>query len=275
MLEGVLAVGACVAAVTWLVGAARAEPMLGWFCIQYDVPDSLGARALVQAYLFRTRAWRVTGAIVGLVVSAAVVVLTDHRVPVLLAVGVGWMAAGLIGEVVGRRHLAQSTVPSMLRAADLVPPSARHTIITTGLVTALSLLMSLATRSSPLVLRDGADLPTPARLLAVGAAAAVLAVLSWRGVRSIGEQPLVVSGNDLDLVEHAIRSASAVRVVAGWSALQLVATAWLSWQTMSVTRAPFAWLAGVLALGSLIGAAASWWWMPTRLALHRRPPVAP
>ena len=41
----------------------------------------------------------------------------------------------------------------------------------------------------------------------------MLAAITWRGVRSIGQQPFPMTGNDLDLAEHAIRTASAVRVI--------------------------------------------------------------
>ena len=62
------------------------------------------------------------------------------------------------------------TVASLLTARDLLSPAARHTILATSLTTVASVLLALATRWSPMVLRDGIDLPTPARIVAVVAA---------------------------------------------------------------------------------------------------------
>ena len=62
----------------------------------------------------------------------------------------------------------------------LLSPAARHTILATSLTTVASVLLALATRWSPMVLRDGIDLPTPARIVAVVAASSVLAAITWR-----------------------------------------------------------------------------------------------
>lgn len=261
--------------VAWLISATRAEPMLGWFLVQYEVPDSLEARSLVRAYLFRTRAWRVIGAFVGLTMGPVAFALADREVPLLACIGLGWMVGGLCGEIAGHRvrravATASQTVPSMLGSHDLLPRTARHTIVSTALVTVLAIGMAVATRTSTLWLGDGEELPPVARLVGVVTASAVLALVSWRGIRAICEQPLHVTGSELDLVEHAIRAASAVRVVAGWGTLQLLATGWLSWQTADATRAPVSWLAGAITMGALIGAAAAFWWMPTHLT-NREP----
>lgn len=269
MFEGIVGIILFSTLVAWLISATRTEPMLGWFCFQYDVPDSVRARSLVRAYLFRTRVWRVLGAGAGLVVPGAVVLFTDVRIPVVVSIAIGWLVAGLVAEMFGRRRRIGPTVASLLTARDLLSPAARHTILATSLTTVASVLLALATRWSPMVLRDGIDLPTPARIVAVVAASSVLAAITWRGVRSIGQQPFPMTGNDLDLAEHAIRTASAVRVIASWSTLQLVSTGWLSWQTAQLTRSPFSWLPITLTAASFLGAAVSWWWMPTRMVRRR------
>jgi hypothetical protein len=239
--------------------------MLGWFCYQYDVPDSPSARSLVRAYLLRTRVWRVVGASAGFVIPLAVVGFTDVHVPLIISICIGWLSAGLLGEIAGRRRRHVATVGSMWSVGDLLSPAARHTIAATTLATVLSIVLALATRWSPMVIRDDIEIPTPARVVAVTATSILLATVTWRGLRSIGRQPFPIVGNDLDLAEHAIRTASAVRVVAGWSALQFVCTGWLSWQTASLARAPFSWLPSSVAATSFVGAAIAWWWMPTRM----------
>jgi hypothetical protein len=270
MFEGLVGIILFSTLVAWLISATRVEPMLGWFCFQYDVPDSVRARSLVRAYLFRTRVWRVLGAGTGFVVPLAVVTFTDVRIPLVISICIGWLAAGLVAEMTGRRRRHEPTVASLWTATDLLSPAARHTIAATTLTTVLSIVLALATRYSPMVLRDGIDLPTPARVVAVCIASALLALVTWRGLRAIGRAPFPIAGNDLDLAEHAIRVASAVRVIAGWSALQLMGTGWLSWQTAELARSPFSWLPAALTVASFGGAAVAWWWMPTRMVRRDR-----
>ncbi len=270
MFEGLVGIILFSTLVAWLISATRVEPMLGWFCFQYDVPDSVRARSLVRAYLFRTRVWRVLGAGTGFVVPLAVVTFTDVRIPLVISICIGWLAAGLVAEMTGRRRRNEPTVASLWTAGDLLSPAARHTIAATSLTTVLSIVLALATRYSPMVLRDGIDLPTPARVVAVCTASVLLALVTWRGLRAIGRAPFPIAGNDLDLAEHAIRVASAVRVIAGWSALQLVCTGWLSWQTAELARSPFSWLPATITVASFVGAAVAWWWMPTRMVRRDR-----
>jgi hypothetical protein len=266
MFEGLVGVILVSTLVAWLISATRAEPMLGWFCFQYDVPDSASARSLVRAYLFRTRMWRVLGAGTGFVVPLAVVSLTDVEISLVISICIGWLSAGLVAEMTGRhRRRHEPTVASPWTPSDLLSPAARHTIAATTLTTILSIVLAVATRHSPMVLREGVSLPTPARVFAACGATALLAAITWRGLHSIGRAPFPITANDLDLAEHAIRVASAVRVIAGWSALQLVCTGWLSWQTAELVRSPFSWLPTALAGTSVLGAAVAWWWMPTRL----------
>lgn len=265
MFEGLVGIILFSTLIAWLISATRTEPMLAWFCFQYDVPDSLRARSLVRAYLFRARVWRVIGAGAGFVLPLTVVGFTDVDVPLIISICIGWLAAGLAAEMTGRRRRHEPTVASLWRVIDLLSPAARHTIAATTITTVLSIMLAFATRYSPSVLRDGVSLPTPARVFAVCVASVVLAGTTWRGLRSIGRAPFPMAGNDLDLAEHAIRVASAVRVTAGWSALQLVCSGWLSWQTAGLARAPFSWLPAALAGCSFVGAAAALWWMPTRL----------
>jgi hypothetical protein len=59
-------------------------------------------------------------------------------------------------------------------------------------------------------------------------------------------------------------------VIAGWSALQLVCTGWLSWQTAELARSPFSWLPATITVASFVGAAVAWWWMPTRMVRRDR-----
>lgn len=260
-LIGIVLFGTLVA---WLVSAGRAEPMLGWFCFQYDVPDSARARSLVRAYLLRTRVWRVVGAGAGLVVPIAVVAFTGADLPPVISICIGWLAAGLLGEMTGRRRRNEFAVSSPWSVTDLLSPAARGAVAATSLVTALAIVLAFAVRHAPTALHEGIELPSPARLIASGVGSLLLALIVDRGLRSIARAPFPISGDDLDITEHAIRVASAVRVVAGWSALQLVDTAWLTWQTAHLVRPPVSWLPSALTVASVVGAAVSWWWVPTR-----------
>ncbi len=185
MIESLAGVLLLCTSVAWLISATRAEPMLGWFCFQYDVPDSMTARSLVRAYLFRTRVWRVLGAGAGFVVPLAVVTFSDAEISLVISIGVGWLAAGLVAEMTGRRRRRHGpTVASMWTTSDLVSPAARHTIAATSLMTVLALMLAFATRYSPMVLREGVPLPTAARELSVCAATLLLAAITYRGLRS-------------------------------------------------------------------------------------------
>ncbi len=270
MFEGLVGIILFSTLVAWLISATRVEPMLGWFCFQYDVPDSVSAHSLVRAYLFRTRVWRVAGAGTGFVVPLAVVTFTSVEIPLVISICIGWLVAGLVAEMTGRRRRHEPMVASLWTVNDLLSPAARHTIAATTLTTLVSIVLAFATRYSPMVLREGVLLPTPARVFAVCAATLMLAGITWRGLHSIGRAPFPMAGTDVDLAEHAIRVASAVRVIAGWSALQLVSTGWLSWQTAELARSPFSWLPAALTVSSFLGAAVAWWWMPTRMVRRDR-----
>lgn len=274
MFEVVTAVVLPVTLLAWVAGALHAarggpDPGLGWFCFQHAIPDSVGARSLVRDYLVRTRIWRAVGAGAGVVVPIAVVVFTDVRPPVAVSLCIGWLAAGMAAEITGRRRRHGIAMAPLWSVTDLVSPATRHTIAATA-ATAVAMIASAATlRTSPQLVDAGTALPDPARLVVVTLGSLTLAAVLWRGLRAIGLAPFPVSETDLDVAEHAIRVASAVRLVAGWAALQLVLAGWLAWQSSGTARSPFGWMLAALAVACFVGAGAAWWWMPTRLA-HRR-----
>ena len=267
MSHGLFATVFLGALVLWLRASKRDEPSLGWFCYQYDVPDTVGARHLVHRYLWRTRAWRVGGAAAGCGAAIVAASIGHGHGSAMVWLLAGWIGAGLVAELTVRRARGGRAFGALGRvgALDLLPASSLGVLACAFAATATVAFASICVRVVPLFQRVDASPPSGVRLVVVLALTAGLGALAGRGLRSLARMPYPVGvDTDVDLAEHAIRGSALVRVVAAWSAVQFTLTAVLADDLTHAMHGPWSLLAALTVGVGVAGAVVSWWWLPAR-----------
>lgn len=257
-----------VLAIVRMVRGARPERQLDWFCYQYEVAPVGAAGDRILAYLRRTRAWRVAGAVFGIGLTTGLRIAGIDTVDLLTGLFVGWFAAGILAELApgGRRREVRRVASLAPRTVDrFLPPFARSVLTTSSVGAALAVVFAVAVRTvDPLTHRVKAPPPWPAIVLG-GATAILVSLVATLGLRRLLHKPYPVDDRELDTAEYAIRTAAVVRVVAGWAALLCIVTFRLSLATLDGTRAPWSWAPGLLCLAGFFGIVVAWAWVPTRV----------
>lgn len=270
----IVIVGVLVLMVAIVARGSRPERLLAWFCFQYDIEPAGAARDRVLRYLRRTRRWRVAGAVGGIAVSSASRIwLGIHELDLFTSLFGGWFVAGILAELtsdwpesVGRR--AASLAPR--RLADFLPPMARHVLTVAGITATAAVTFALGIGTDTALLHRSAH-PLSRQQGITGAVVAIsISVIAWLGILRTLRKPYPVDDPDLDAAEYAIRIASVVRVVAGWSVLLFLVAIRLARATAAVARSPWSWPPGIVWCAGLAGVVVAWAGVPTRVVRRSR-----
>lgn len=255
---------AVVIVVVRVIGTRRAVPELGsneWMALQQGLPRSLVGDPALSRYASRTRRWRTYGVIGGVAGAIGWTFIPLHdgrRQPnLVVALFIAWFVAGVLPELFVRNRPGRDVRAAALESRSVrryVTPTATRWLAGSGALTLAALLVrQTVTRRVAPSRADAALLLTASLLLAIFAAVAV---------RRIAKRPQHAGGSEDLEVDEAIRSLATTRAMSGWSALQFIAAGQLAPRGF-FPHADF--LHNTISVISLIGVAASWAWVPTRI----------
>lgn len=255
------------------MGKRRALPELGsneWMALQQGLPMSLVGDPSLSRYASRTRRWRMCGIVGGIAGAWGWTFFPLHDGPrhsnLPVALFIGWFAAGVLPELFVRNRPGTEVRVAALESRSIkryVTPTAGRWLVGSGVLTLTALLVR-----QTVTLRVAPSRADAAMLLN---ASLLLAIVGTTAVRRIAKRPQPAGGSEDLAVDEAIRGLATTRAISGWSALQFIAAGYLA------PRGFFAHadlVHNTIALMSLVGVAASWAWVPTRIVRHAERQVA-
>jgi hypothetical protein len=263
------------ALVVYVIDKRGALPELGsneWMALQQSLPPSLGGDAALSRYKSRTRRWRVYGVIGGVAGASGWTFFPLHDGPrqsnLQVALFIGWFAADILPELFVQNRSGTEVRAAALESRSVrryVTPTAARWLIGSGVLTLAALLVRQTATLRVAPTRGDAAILLSASLL--------LAIIGTVAVRRIAKRPQPAGGSEDLAVDEAIRNLATTRAISGWSALQFIAAGYLA-PTGYFPRANFTH--NTIVLFSVVGVAASWAWVPTRIvrqAEHQRVPA--
>lgn len=246
------------------IGKRRGLPELGsneWMALQQGLPPSLLGDPALSRYASRTRRWRMFGVLGGVAGAFGWTLFPLHdgrrQSNLVVALFIGWFAAGVLPELFVRNRPGRDVRAAALESRSVrryVTPTAARWLVGSGALTLAALLVR-----QTVTLRVAPSRADAAMLLN---ASLLLAIIGIAAVRRIAKRPQPAGGSEELVVDEAIRGLATTRAVSGWSALQFIAAGYLAPRGF-FSHADF--VHNTIAVISLIGVAASWAWVPTRI----------